>query len=265
MAPRAKRGTTGAVQSHADLTCWVCGGEADVDDSPWLCLCTTEERRVHKACATQRLHAGTEPTPCVHCGMSNQYKPISSARSRARVVVIGAGPAGLGAAKWLRERGLEPVVLEARQRVGGRIETVEMGGHPIDLGAAYIHGCDAAYNPVYRLAMALNEKIDQTAGGYSAGWGVRRRHPSARVAPCGAVPPRHAAPRRRIPTPATPATRTPAARRRTPAPPHPSSSPAAPPPRPARWTRRGTTARAGGGSPTPSSSARTIAWRPPRR
>jgi len=194
MAPRAKRGTTGAVQSHADLTCWVCGGEADVDDSPWLCLCTTEERRVHKACATQRLHAGTEPTPCVHCGMSNQYKPISSARSRARVVVIGAGPAGLGAAKWLRERGLEPVVLEARQRVGGRIETVEMGGHPIDLGAAYIHGCDAAYNPVYRLAMALNEKIDQTAGGYSAGWGVRRRHPSARAAPCGAAPPRHAAP-----------------------------------------------------------------------
>ena len=101
MAPRAKRGTTGAVQSHADLTCWVCGGEADVDDSPWLCLCTTEERRVHKACATQRLHAGTEPTPCVHCGMSNQYKPISSARSRARVVVIGAGPAGPGARRSL--------------------------------------------------------------------------------------------------------------------------------------------------------------------
>ena len=61
MAPRGKRGTTGAVQSHADLTCWVCGGEADVDDSPWLCLCTTEERRVHKACATQRLHALATP------------------------------------------------------------------------------------------------------------------------------------------------------------------------------------------------------------
>ena len=129
MAPRGKRGTTGAVQSHADLTCWVCGGEADVDDSPWLCLCTTEERRVHKACATQRLHAGTEPTPCVHCGMSNQYKPISSARSRARVVVIGAGPAGLGAAKWLRERGLEPVVLEASldPRCGGVRWTPQVG------------------------------------------------------------------------------------------------------------------------------------------
>ena len=227
MAPRGKRGTTGAVQSHADLTCWVCGGEADVDDSPWLCLCTTEERRVHKACATQRLHAGTEPTPCVHCGMSNQYKPISSARSRARVVVIGAGPAGLGAAKWLRERGLEPVVLEARQRVGGRIETVEMGGHPIDLGAAYIHGCDAAYNPVYRLAMALNEKIDQTAGGYSAGWGVRRRHPSARAAPRSAVTPRHAASRRRTPCPP----------RRLPAPPQPAAAPPrprTPPPHPPR-------------------------------
>ena len=41
------------------------------------------------------------------------------------------------------------MVLEARERVGGRIHTVEMQhGAPVDLGAAYIHGCDAYYNPV---------------------------------------------------------------------------------------------------------------------
>ena len=52
------------------------------------------------------------------------------------------------AARWLQQRGVKPVVLEARDRVGGRIHTVEMGnGSPVDLGAAYIHGCDASYNP----------------------------------------------------------------------------------------------------------------------
>ena len=56
--------------------------------------------------------------------------------------------------------------------MGGRIETVEMGGHPIDLGAAYIHGCDAMYNTVFRLASHLGVNVDQTAGGYSRGWGV---------------------------------------------------------------------------------------------
>ena len=86
MAPRAKRGTTGAVQSHADLTCWVCGGEADVDDSPWLCLCTTEERRVHKACATQRLHAGTEPTsesaPCSLLSTAIHFRLVVIVKAR---------------------------------------------------------------------------------------------------------------------------------------------------------------------------------------
>jgi monoamine oxidase len=58
------------------------------------------------------------------------------------VAVVGAGIAGLEAARRLKRAGLTVVVLEARDRVGGRIETHHDPGWaaPIDLGAEFIHG-----------------------------------------------------------------------------------------------------------------------------
>ena len=51
------------------------------------------------------------------------------------------------------------MVLEARERVGGRIHTVDMQhGAPVDLGAAYIHGCDASYNPV-RVRVRVRSRV----------------------------------------------------------------------------------------------------------
>ena len=61
-----------------------------------------------------------------------------------RAVVIGAGLAGLSAARELERRGWEVVVLEARDRVGGRCWTVEVadGEGVVDLGAGAIpHTC----------------------------------------------------------------------------------------------------------------------------
>jgi monoamine oxidase len=58
------------------------------------------------------------------------------------VVIIGAGAAGLSAARLLSERGVDVVVLEARERVGGRVFTHRDRGTsiPIELGAEFIHG-----------------------------------------------------------------------------------------------------------------------------
>jgi len=58
------------------------------------------------------------------------------------VVVIGAGAAGLAAARALHERGIELLVLEARDRVGGRAYTIRSadGSYPIEYGAEFIHG-----------------------------------------------------------------------------------------------------------------------------
>ncbi|MEM1348853.1 MAG: FAD-dependent oxidoreductase [Myxococcota bacterium] len=68
----------------------------------------------------------------------------------AEVVVIGAGMAGLGAACRLAKKGHEVVVLEARDRIGGRVHTDTRWGFGVDLGASWIHGTTG--NPIAKLA-----------------------------------------------------------------------------------------------------------------
>jgi monoamine oxidase len=66
------------------------------------------------------------------------------------VIVVGAGMAGLVAAYDLREEGYDVTVLEARNRVGGRMFSDRSLGAAVDLGAAWIHG--RKRNPLTELA-----------------------------------------------------------------------------------------------------------------
>lgn len=59
-------------------------------------------------------------------------------RDRVDVVVVGAGFAGLTAARELVKSGHEVVVLEGRDRVGGRTAPGSVAGVPVDLGAAFV-------------------------------------------------------------------------------------------------------------------------------
>ena len=59
------------------------------------------------------------------------------------VVIVGAGAAGLAAAKVLAAQGLEFKVLEARNRIGGRAWTESHTfGVPFDIGCAWLHAAD---------------------------------------------------------------------------------------------------------------------------
>ena len=61
------------------------------------------------------------------------------------ILIIGAGAAGLAAGKTLQDAGHTVQVLEARDRIGGRVWTDRtLAGIPIERGAEFIHG-DAAY------------------------------------------------------------------------------------------------------------------------
>src|SRR5262245_30276300 len=55
-----------------------------------------------------------------------------------RVIIIGAGMAGLSAAWALSRRGVDVTVLEREERVGGRVRTVDIDGSPVELGAGFL-------------------------------------------------------------------------------------------------------------------------------
>jgi monoamine oxidase len=58
------------------------------------------------------------------------------------LIVLGAGVAGLASARTLAEAGKKVLLLEARERVGGRVWSVPVGGSelPVELGAEFVHG-----------------------------------------------------------------------------------------------------------------------------
>src|SRR5690349_9489241 len=79
------------------------------------------------------------------------------------VIIVGAGAAGLAAANVLVGGGAECVVLEARDRVGGRIHTEWAPDcvAPIELGAEFIHG---SAPPIQRLAERYGLRALDIAG-----------------------------------------------------------------------------------------------------
>jgi monoamine oxidase len=77
------------------------------------------------------------------------------------LVVIGAGAAGLGAARFLAEQGRAVRVIEARSRLGGRAFTAQDAlGHPIELGCGWLHSADE--NEFVPLVAAFGHTLDKT-------------------------------------------------------------------------------------------------------
>ena len=77
--------------------------------------------------------------------------------SGKKVIVIGAGMSGAKSARDLSAAGHDVIVLEARDRMGGRIWTNRDFGYPMDIGASWIHGIKK--NPVHDLARRLNTEL----------------------------------------------------------------------------------------------------------
>ncbi len=88
--------------------------------------------------------------------------PYISTGDPKRVLVLGAGMAGLGAARHLKSAGADVSVIEARGRLGGRTFTsTHWPDLPVDLGASWVHG--TLGNPLTALAEEAGTRLVATS------------------------------------------------------------------------------------------------------
>src|SRR5215216_4290499 len=97
------------------------------------------------------------------------------------VVIVGAGSAGLSAAKVLRRAGLSFKVLEAMDRIGGRAWTSNKHfGVPFDIGCAWLHAADR--NPFFPEAVAAGWTLQHHDTGLDQLWFGKRKATAAEMA-----------------------------------------------------------------------------------
>ena len=86
---------------------------------------------------------------------------MSTLPSEVDVAIIGAGAAGLGAARALEDSGLSVLVLEARDRLGGRGHTIMAAPDVVfDVGCGWLHSADK--NSFVKIAQQLNFEVDKS-------------------------------------------------------------------------------------------------------
>lgn len=106
---------------------------------------------------------GTASAFALSCGLitpTEEEDMSEPSTTSADVLVLGAGIAELAAAHTLTDNGWSVIVLEARNRVGGRMWTDLSLGVPLDLGASWIHGVNG--NPITKLAKQFGVKTVPT-------------------------------------------------------------------------------------------------------
>ena len=89
--------------------------------------------------------------------------------TNADIVIVGAGAAGIAAARRLATSGLSAIVLEATARIGGRAWTCDVAGLHLDLGCGWLHSADR--NPWTRIAEAAGFAVDRR----TPAWGRQYR------------------------------------------------------------------------------------------
>lgn len=160
--------------------------------------------RLHFAGEATSSEAPATTAGALSSGRRAAREILRTARRGQSVTVVGAGFAGLGCARALSDAGMAVTVIEARDRVGGRVWTEWDGDLPVDLGASWIHGHKG--NPVTRLLKATGGRrvefdYDSVAGADPAGYRELERyvegmdeHPRADTTPISALLPRNPSP-----------------------------------------------------------------------
>lgn len=103
-----------------------------------------------------RVHAYLERYGFINFGVYKRLKMLP-VKKVGKVIIIGAGISGLAAAQQLQQFGMDVVVLEARDRVGGRVATFRKGNFIADLGAMVVTGLGG--NPITVLSKQISMEL----------------------------------------------------------------------------------------------------------
>jgi len=97
------------------------------------------------------------PAALSSCSGDDKFSPVNTDKN---IIIIGAGIAGLAAAKYFKDLGVDVIVIEAQEKVGGRLKTDRSLGVAFDKGASWIHGPNG--NPITGLAQSSNAETFET-------------------------------------------------------------------------------------------------------
>jgi monoamine oxidase len=111
---------------------------------------SSQETKMHRRQMIQAAASLLGAAMLPSCGDDAAKSPVAQ-----KIIVIGSGIAGLAAARSMVQAGHDVTVLEAQDRIGGRLKTdATTLSAPVDLGASWIHGIDS--NPIKALADEIN-------------------------------------------------------------------------------------------------------------
>lgn len=162
--PESQRLVTGAVVTRWDVDEWSRGSYSALPaGTGWRARQVIADALIADRVVLAGEYTAVDYPATVHGAFRSGERAarrLAEAQPPGTAAIVGAGIAGLGAARVLSALGWQVTVFEARDRIGGRIHTDRSLGVPLELGASWVHGVTG--NPLVQLVKSVGLTLRPT-------------------------------------------------------------------------------------------------------